>query len=218
MRSSRLSLFCSVSFFPLLGLWCLFAALYGKTDGAYECSHYLVALAAPAIGSLFTAPIVGPTLSAIKKPCYFHWLVSVTAHGKRPAFIPIYFRANWFCGLSVILNAYVSYLSNNVVPLLDNYKVVLRSLAYRARRDIYGSMAGWSITQPFVVVTLIVIASFVLTNPPRLQNLKRNPSFQLSLIDFMVKRWHFGSSRWLWFGVVLYISEISQSTHSSLSA
>ncbi len=36
----------------------------------------------------------------------------------------------------------------------------------------------------------------------------------------MVKRGHFGSSWWLWFGVLLCfnISEISQSTHSSLSA
>lgn len=159
-----------------------------------------------------------PTHSAIKSLVTFsgRFLYFNTAHGERPAFIPVYFRANFtrFCGLSVILNAYVSYLSNEqqrgtAFGQLQS-SVALACLCGPVLGGIF--MDQWRVevllnATAFVVMTLILIASFVLTNPVKTEapKPKRNLSFQLSLIEqfFMVKRWNFGSSRWLWFGVLL---------------
>ena len=97
-----------------------------------------------------------------------------------------------FCGLSVILNAYVSYLSNEqqrgaAFGQLQS-SVALACLCGPVLGGIF--MDQWRVevllnTTAFVVMTLIVIASFVLTNPVKIETTKpkRNLSFQLSLIE-----------------------------------
>ena len=96
-----------------------------------------------------------------------------------------------FCGLSVILNAYVSYLSNeqqrgaafgqlqSSVALACLCGPVLGGILW-----INGGLKYYS-TRQHLLMTLIVIASFVLTNPVKIETTKpkRNLSFQLSLIE-----------------------------------
>ncbi len=120
MRSSRLDhfiiLFCQ--FFSTFGLMVLIPImpLYMEKLTAHMSAPTIwagLALAAPAIGSLFTAPIVGhlsDTFGHKKSLVTFsgRFLYFNTAHGERPAFIPVYFRANFtrflrsFCDLKCL--------------------------------------------------------------------------------------------------------------------
>lgn len=106
MRSSRLDHFIILlcQFFSTFGLMVLIPImpLYMEKLTAHMSAPTIwagLALAAPAIGSLFTAPIVGhlsDTFGHKSLVTVSGWLLYFnTAHGKRPAFIPIYFRANF---------------------------------------------------------------------------------------------------------------------------
>lgn len=86
MRSSRLDHFIILlcQFFSTFGLMVLIPImpLYMEKLTAHMSAPTIwagLALAAPAIGSLFTAPIVGHLSDTFghKKPCYFLWQVSV---------------------------------------------------------------------------------------------------------------------------------------------
>ncbi len=112
---------------------------------------------------------------------------------RAPAFIPVFFARILlgFCGLSVILNAYVSYLSNEQQrgAAFGQLQSMSRSLAYG---PVLGGifMDQWRVevllnATAFVVMTLIVIASFVLTKPVKTEAPKTKEKSKLpaSLIE-----------------------------------
>ena len=246
MRSSRLDHFIILlcQFFSTFGLMVLIPImpLYMEKLTAHMSAPTIwagLALAAPAIGSLFTAPIVGhlsdtfghkkALLLSLAGFCISILLMASAQHLYLFIFARILLG---FCGLSVILNAYVSYLSNEqqrgtAFGQLQS-SVALACLCGPVLGGIF--MDQWRVevllnATAFVVVTLIVIASFVLTNPVKTETTKTKEKSKLPAFfdrtifsclsaGILVQAGGFG----LVSCFVLYISEISQSTHSSLSA
>lgn len=197
-----------------------------------------VALSAPALGSLFTAPLIGHLSDT-----YGHkkaLLLSLTGFcisillmaGAQHLFIFIFARILLgFCGLSVILNAYISFLSSEkqrgtAFGQLQS-SVALACLCGPILGGVF--MDHWTIEillymTACIVIALIFIALFFLVNPieefpsEQVQNSSNHSFFNRTIFSWLsagafVQAGGFG----LVSCFILYISDISQTITTPLS-
>ncbi|ENX34217.1 hypothetical protein F889_02881 [Acinetobacter colistiniresistens] len=246
MRSSRLdqSIILLCQFFSTFGLMVLIPImpLYMEKLTAQMAAPTIwagIALSAPAVGSLFTAPIIGhlsdrfghkkALLMSLAGFCISILLMAGAEH----LFLFIFARILLgFCGLSVILNTYISYLSSAqqrgaAFGQLQS-SMALACLCGPVLGGIF--MDHWNVaillnTTAWVVIALILSASFLLTNPVKASlSDTANASSDRFLFDRTIFSWLSAGTlvQAGGFGLVscfvLYISEISRNISSPLSA
>ncbi|WP_445116087.1 MFS transporter [Acinetobacter sp. WZC-1] len=198
-----------------------------------------LALSAPAIGSLFTAPIIGhftdvfghkkALLVSLTGFCISIIIMAEAVH----LLVFIFGRILLgFCGLSVILTAYVSHLSvparrGTALGQLQG-SIALACLCGPIAGGLFMDQWGVEILLEFtalIVIVLMVSALFLLSNPPPSTESKHPQSVAASLFrDRSILSWLSAGTlvQAGAFGLVscfvLYIGELSRITPLSLSA